>query len=358
MALVLEQRAFQKGAVVYPEYPILRCPSCGAEADAVDEAQYSSVAPRTYHFDRSALGELSEFDCDYIDILFIPGLWRPWGDKTFLTPVFFSPDLLIKYANHRDYRLDLASHSYGSIRYLDQWYIAFGINQRREVMMWLGDLRGLPDKERLYLRSENIPSSHDIGSEWYQSQIEAVFTNHSQESRALAARFSFNATLADLGFSISHLDAEAITRAAELKRPVVWTEDGIRNAVSAMHHVFVETLDKAGIEDALTKLGVGTNRIAAIRAHGSLKHLETVLEAVLPGEGAEVAAPFYVLDDLRMVTSHLLPQDKKAALWASLFGRANVPDGDLAGLYEWVTNGLAHAYEALDAKQTQFVQHG
>ncbi len=91
--------------------------------------------------------------------------------------VFFKREVLLKYDSSPTYRLSFASTTYGEIRRGDDFSMPFGINKNGKVIMWLGDIARLPDAEQYYLRSENIESDHSIGSEFYDGQIECIFTD-------------------------------------------------------------------------------------------------------------------------------------------------------------------------------------
>ena len=83
--------------------------------------------------------------------------------------------MLLKYDNSPDYRVKFASTSYGSIDTQEE-SISFGLNRHGHIVMWLGDIAKLPENELYYLRSENIPSDHSLGSEFYDGQIEVKFS--------------------------------------------------------------------------------------------------------------------------------------------------------------------------------------
>jgi hypothetical protein len=114
------------------------------------------------------------FKYDSDDYYYIPGLERP-HDVGFLTPVFFNKEVLLKYDASPNYEVKFASTTYGTI-HGEGFYISFGINRNGKVFMWLGDIARLSEAEQYYLISENVPSDHSIGSEFYDGQIECVFT--------------------------------------------------------------------------------------------------------------------------------------------------------------------------------------
>jgi hypothetical protein len=152
-----------------------------------------------------------KFLYDPDDYYYIPGLVRDW-DKGFLTPVFFNRRVLIKFDHSEDYELKFASRTYGTI-YTDQEYISFGINSNNKVVLWLGDIAKLPESEQFYLRSENVESDHNIGSEFYDGQIECKFTDATPEDDLVSARSAFlDAASKCFGLSISHLNEETLSR--------------------------------------------------------------------------------------------------------------------------------------------------
>lgn len=122
------------------------------------------------------------FIYDSDDYLYTPGLERDF-DKGFLTPVFFNKEVLVKYDSHPSYRVQFASKTYGTIWCNDDFSVPFGINKYEKIVMWLGDISRLPTKEQYYLRSENVISDHCIGSEFYDGQIECIFTDLTPEDK-------------------------------------------------------------------------------------------------------------------------------------------------------------------------------
>ncbi|MEP2473668.1 MAG: hypothetical protein ABJH45_19270, partial [Paracoccaceae bacterium] len=82
----------------------------------------------------------------------------------------------------------------------------------------------LPENEQFYLRSENIPSDHSLGSEFYDGQIEAVFTELTKEEELFRLRSEFlNKSFSRFGVAFGHLEAEAYDLALSFNLPVVDT---------------------------------------------------------------------------------------------------------------------------------------
>jgi hypothetical protein len=292
--------------------PVLRCPKCGTEnlpdlsrlaiidchkrsVDAGENAFISTRRKPEKRFDFTPVPFLYDSD----DYRYIPGLVRPW-DQGFLTPVFFNRAVLFKYDNAPGYRVRFASTTYGTIHTEDE-YISFGINRHGRIVMWLGDIGKLPVSEQHYLRSENVPSDHSIGSEFYDGQINVVFTPRSKEDELFRQRSNFiEACLQRFGEKLAHLDAEVMELALSFNPPVVDTPKERRHVADTLNKIYLESLDNGALAKALTAQGGDPKSL------GSLKRLQGVLEKALPGEDvASKLSPLYVLYDLRVAYSHL-----------------------------------------------------
>ena len=105
----------------------------------------------------------------------------------------------------------MGSDTYGTISRNGEHMLPFGINRGGKVIIWLGDLDQMPEQEQYYLRSENVPSDHDIGSEFYLGQIEAIFTDDSKERALFRLRSEFGAKcLTDYGLKANVYDIEVV----------------------------------------------------------------------------------------------------------------------------------------------------
>src|SRR3546814_5635219 len=102
--------------------------------------------------------------------------------------------------------------------------------------MWLGDVAKLPKFEQYYLMSENRPSDHCIASEFYDGQIECIFTDPPRENVLFAARSEFLAAcFKRWGAKLAHLDTEVLVLAGTLRRPVHDTQ-AKRHSVRSGEH--------------------------------------------------------------------------------------------------------------------------
>lgn len=276
------------------------------------------------------------------DYFYIPGLQRPF-DEGFLTPVYFERRVLLKYDNTPGYRVRFASTSYGQIDTGDD-YISFGINRNGHVVMWLGDIAKLPEAEQYYLRSENVPSDHSIGSEFYDGQIECVFTDRSKEDNLFRYRSDFvEACFLRFGKKIAHLDAEVMELSQSFNAPVVDTEKERRHVADTLNKIYIESLDNRMLGDILIELGGDPKGL------GSLKRLQRVLEKVAPNDDvAAVLSPLYVLYDLRVAYSHLTSAETAKGILEKVTDRLGLPiDSGLATIYEILLSKVSVTFKAL-----------
>ena len=183
--------------------PVLRCSACsrdhwpdGSRLAIIqlhrDATEKRSTVVKVTRRKRQEIFNFTDvpFVYDPDDYHYIPGLQRP-HDVGYLTPVFFNRGVLLKYDTAPGYRVKFASRTYGDIITDDGDITPFGINRNGMVVMWLGDISKLPKSEQYYLRSENVASDHAIGSEFYDAQLECIFTESSAEDRLLGLRSEF-----------------------------------------------------------------------------------------------------------------------------------------------------------------------
>jgi hypothetical protein len=248
-----------------------------------------------------------------------------------LAPVFFKREVLLKYDSSPSYRVRFASTTYGTI-YTGETYIPFGINKNGLVVMWLGDIAKMPESEQYYIRSENVPSDHSIGSEFYEGQIECVPTKASRENRLFKARSVFiEASFQRFATKIAHLDDEVMNLALLFNGPVVDTEKERRHVADALNKIYIESFDNAALGRVFKSLGGDP------RSLGSLKRLQGVLERALPSEDIKgILSPLYVLYDLRVAYSHLTSVEKQREILQTVMDRLGM-DGN-ANLFDFYTH--------------------
>jgi hypothetical protein len=340
--------------------PVLRCDACSRDylpdrsRFAIIELHCQAVAKgrATVTLIRRKLNESFSFTkvpflYDADDYRYIPGLERSF-DQGFLTPVFFNKNVLLKYDASPAYRVRFASPTYGEI--VDEGFsIPCGITKNGKLIMWLGDIAKLPEAEQYYLRSENIVSDHAIGSEFYDGQIECIFTQPSGEHKLFALRSEFVETcFKKFGVKIAHLDQEVMTLALEFNPPVVDTEKERRHVADTLTKIYIESFDNVALGTILLRSGGDPSKL------GSLKRLQGVLGSISDDATiSRLLSPFFVLYDLRVAYSHLTSEEKAKDVLKSVTSRLGLDTfSKMPEIYDRLLEMLSSSFE----KMTEIVK--
>jgi hypothetical protein len=336
--------------------PVLRCPRC--EHDHLPDRSRVAIIDlhmdaeakkkKAVHVTRRKLGETYNFtDVPFLydpdDYRYIPGLERPF-DVGFLTPVFFNRNVLLKYDTAPGYRVTFASTTYGEIVPDDGSSISFGINRHGKVVMWLGDIAKLPQAEQYYLRSENVESDHSIGSEFYDGQIECIFTPPPEEKRLFALRSEFiEACFKRFGEKIAHLDEEVLTLALSFNAPVVDTPKERRHVADTLNKIHVESLHAPALGTLVKRAGGDPKSL------GGLKLLQAVLQPISGGADIpKLLAPFFILYDFRVACSHLTSDESGEQTMKKVTDRLGIATtAGLLQIYPKLSAALAMSYAGL-----------
>jgi hypothetical protein len=294
--------------------PVLRCAGCNKDYLPVKsrfaiiehykratEKGLSSVSVTRHKLTKDFELTKIPFLYDADDYYYLPGLERS-SNVGFLTPVYFDRQVLLKYDSSPTCRVKFNSPTYGTID-VDGFSISFGINKNGKVVMWLGDIARLPESEQYYLRSQNVKSDHSIGSEFYDGQIECIYTPLSVESKLFNLRSEFvDACFQKFGLKIAHLDNEVMDLVSSFNAPLVDTEKERRHVADTLNKIYVESLDSRALGTIISKTGGDPQNL------GSLKRLQTALESVCSNaDVSKFLSPFFTLYDLRVAYSHLTP---------------------------------------------------
>lgn len=285
-----------------------------------------------------------DFNYDSDDYYYLPGLTRD-HDKGFLTPVFFNASALIKFDNSPEYRIQFGSKTYGDIRKEDDYSIPFGINDNGKLVMWLGDIARLPIKEQYYLLSENVESDHNIGSEFYDGQIECIFTELSPENELIKCRSDFHEyALNKFGVRLTHLDSETLDMIEELKPPIVISPKENRNIYDILNKINIESINPAILTELLSQKGIESKKL------GSLKKLQKLFEKEFPNSNiSDLLSPLFVLYDLRIAYSHLTSEEKKETIIKSVCERLGLDSNENRYniIYDSLIDQLIKCYKSL-----------
>lgn len=278
-------------------------------------------------FQQKYIAEKVKFIYDKDDYFFIPGLIREWKFG-FLTPVFFNIEVLLKYMHHPDYGLDIGADTFGYIYKGDEHYITFGINENNKVIMWLGDIGNLSVEEQFYLRSENIPSDHSIGSEFYEAEIEVKWAKASIEKALLKARLEFNESVRNsFGLSVAQLDTETLRIARNICKLIINTNDAFKDLMIPLNELLVEAINNNDIRKILKCQHPELKD--EIKDKKGIKLLQLWLEknTITIDVNLEIA-PLFVLYDLRLVSAHLYSDESKDNLLKSCCTRLGLEENN------------------------------
>ncbi len=247
-----------------------------------------------------------EFEYDSDDYFYIPGLVRP-GNDGFLTPVFFNKRVLLRFEDFPPYDVSFASKTYGQIYKVGEYSIPFGVNQNDKVIMWLGDIASLDQNDQYALRADNIESDHCIGSEFYDGQIECIFTDPTPEESLIKARSTFDRLAhTHFGKRLSHLSEATLQLIKELKRPISFSEREMKHIVDILYKFNTETLNMKNLGDLVQ------DRREDCRKLRSLKRLQKALEIEFPRHPiSEILAPLFILNELRITYLHMFSQEER-----------------------------------------------
>jgi hypothetical protein len=339
--------------IVIENLPILYCKDC--ESQHLTEP--SRMALVKLHFDAWRTGKKRvhskrqkneegfgftevPFRYDADDYYYLPGLTRP-NSVGFLTPVFFEKQVLIRFENSSQYVVSFASRTYGQIYKNVEYGICFGVNQNDKVVMWLGDIATLPLNEQYALLADNIESDHCIGSEFYDSQIEGVFTDPSPEENLIKARSTFHRRAFDyFGKRLSHLSEESLQLIKDLKRPISFTEREVKHVIDILHKLNSETLNSANIGSLIEDRG------STVQKMGSLRKLEELLQLEFPEkQTSQMLAPFFALNKLRVTYLHMHSKGTRRNQIASVKRTLALPEEtSTEDLYEALLENLTDSY--------------
>lgn len=281
------------------------------------------------------------YDSD--DYYYLPGLERQW-DIGFLTPVFFNKAVLLKFQNHSDYRVRFASKTYGTVYKGEDFDISFGINKSEKVIMWLGDIAKLPTTEQYYLLSENVESDHDIGSEFYDGQIEARFTDRTPEDELIRARSDFlEFCYKEFNVEVSHLKEETLQSISNLNPPVLHTLKEQKDIIDLLYKINIESLNTNKLSKLLTSLGGDPADI------GSLKKLEAIAKIKFSERDIpSIISPLFVLYDLRVLLLHEIGRTKTEEELKFICERLGIPVGStFETIYPELVKQLTNCYKGL-----------
>lgn len=216
----------------------------------------------------------------------------------YYAPVFFEPKVLVKYMMLDEYAVNYFEAG-GRIRFPNGFDLEYGINRNGKVLCWLGDIDKIPEKERYYLRSENVPSDHDVVSGLYKRSRLGVAAGKTREQELTRAIRVLVGTSRDaLGCDFHEQSEETLKISHSLARPVVWDRT-VMLAINDLFKLCVESFDRKFLKREIKSMGAKVDFQV-----GLLCLLQEWLELRFKADASDVVRPFYVLRSWRNALDH------------------------------------------------------
>lgn len=213
--------------------------------------------------------------------------------------------------HHPEYGLNLFSETYGNIEG-DGFVVSFGINKNDKVVFWLGDLDTLDKNTLLALKANNILSDHTlVESEFYDAQLNVLFSEPIIERRIINLRNKFYDNFqASYGLSLHHLETEVLESINEIQKPITYSSLEVKPVISALHKILIEAVSLSKLKQHYEATVNDKDR--NYTSWKSIKYFESHLSNIIVDKDLlkETIAPLYILNDLRIIYFHLLPDAK------------------------------------------------
>lgn len=173
--------------------------------------------------------------------------------------------------------------------------------------MWYGDLIQLSSKEQSFIKPHNIQSDHNIDSEFYDAQIDIVYTDPIIEVQILRLIQEINERCGEK-FSVrpflSKADLSDILSAiSQHKKVILGNESDIKLGISEWNQILLEDMDTKSIKTLLSSKNITP------AGSGTLKILQSFTEGVL-GDQANIVGALHNLYNLRIWATHFDAQSK------------------------------------------------
>jgi len=233
--------------------------------------------------------------------------YSPQRDN-FLTPVYFTNDLLIEFIYNPKYNCDFASETYGTLN-IEGNLIPFGVNSASHLICWLGDIKELSEEIKYIFKSKNIQSDKNIESEFKEAQLNAQFTEEIIEVKLFLTLNKINALSSHIyNFNLFNNTQSSIEqlfhRCSKYKRITFNNEEDFKRIISDLNEKLIESLNRNGMKNYL----ISKNMVVPFD-RGSLKILEIFAKNILLDSQNKIAPLFY-LSDLRIWADHSDCQNK------------------------------------------------
>jgi len=335
--------------------PSLACPSCRSAALPVHVEGLVHEAARkarghgqgmcnvTLEGRRFALCEDVGFAYSSMDMEVIPGVRQSGLDpEGHYVPIFFEPRVLSRYMMFDAYAINHYETG-GSIHFSNGFDLEYGINRNGKVFCWLGDLARIPVEERHYMRSENIPSDHDVVSGMYKkTRLRMPVGRTCEQELTGAIRGLVDALDGSEHSGLFSLSGETMRISQSLARPVVWDRT-VMIAVNDLSKLCVDSFNEKVLRRRIRSMGGVDSDISGIPAL-----LGAWLGSEFHMDARGIVDPLHVLKTWRNSLDHVW-DGSSARKIGECYGIMGL-DGDERTperLYGRTVEGLIHSFRYL-----------
>ena len=250
------------------------------------------------------------------------------SEGTFLLPVCFNKEILQKFYQ----KPEIYTVSEGSSINGPRYNLPYNNTPENSIMVYLGDLKGLPLEELLYFRGYNIPCPRKfITDDRYRRDFLVEFTEPTELEHHLKTN------LVDLNkafqkqfqFPLFKLDrAEVKINLKQIRIPLTREMKEYNDIVLAMNKVFVESISSKELKQVIKD-------IDKVKGFKSLKILEEFLTQEFPNLTTHIKFLFH-LNDLRSTdAAHLSGKN-----YQDFLIEHNFKENETVEIVEWLLKGI------------------
>jgi hypothetical protein len=232
------------------------------------------------------------------------------GAPNFLTPVFFTRDVLKRYYDDPKYKVED-----GYLRCGGLWGLRMDNDHSKYVLAYLGDLGHMPYKQQQYWKSYNVPPDGTISETAWQRGFEAKFTDPTRPDLVFKTKLKTfdDKSLIGLGWQLfKPLEPKDEHLLTSLHVPQKNNQKEFDEQVQALTKILVDSLNDKELK----------RRPEVTTVEGSIAKLSQWVEAALPEDAQQHVEFMQKLQALRSTgTAHRKGENyKKLEVYFKLNG--------------------------------------
>ena len=249
--------------------------------------------------------------------------------------------------NLPEYQVDWFSEGYGCISKNDEWHnIVFGINSNGKVVMWLGDLDCLDEETQRYFEINNVDSDHKlIDSDFYRAQMLSLWSQPKRDRFVFTNRNKFyDNVMKKYSINLYHLKKECDEKKKTFNSPVLYSDSEMKNSIEILHQYCIEGISIKELKKLYFQLD-STKTPQDVNDLKSIKLLQLVFELLYSAlDTSSFLSPLYLLNDLRIIFFHLLPDEEIIKLKENLLRTLSIDTFDNRLIYDSLIERLNRLY--------------